>query len=114
MLHIIQRVEKDHVTLILSGRLDFEARHVFQTAMTQAQSGNSKNITLNLVDVNYIDSAGLGLLMCAQKELQDLPCQISLVVSPGHVKDVLYLVRMEEKFSISVQDSTDTRQPLSS
>ena len=59
------------IVLKLIGRLNFAARQKFQEAIKDARAANAKSITLNLEQVSYIDSAGLGLLMLTYKELSE-------------------------------------------
>ncbi len=101
MLRITQSVQDQSVTLLLSGRFDFQARKAFQTAIAQAQSTDPREIILNFTDVPFLDSSALGLLMLVKKNWPDPNCQLRLAVPPGYVMNVLTLASMEKHFCIS-------------
>ncbi len=100
MLQVTECVQGTSVTLLLSGRFDFPARKPFQAAIKEAQATSPKVIILNFAKVPFLDSSALGLLMLAKKNVQDSACQLSLAVSHGYVRDVLYLAKMDKQFQI--------------
>ncbi len=100
MLNISSSVQDKIHTLKLSGRSDFQGRKSFHAAIEQARVAESRRIILNFVDVSFIDSAGLGLLMLAKKNVVDTQCELTLAVSPGYVMEVLNLANMGKMFSI--------------
>lgn len=60
-LIISERLEKDFVVLDLKGNITFgEATKTLREAVRQLISDNKKKISLNLKDVSYVDSAGIG------------------------------------------------------
>ncbi len=99
MLQITEHTKADSVTLLLTGRFDFQARKLFLTTFKQTQATNPKKIVLDFGNVPFMDSSGLGLLMLVKKDLGP-QCQLSLVVPQGYVKDVLLLANMDQQFSM--------------
>ena len=85
---------------MLSGRFDFHTRKLFPVALKKAQATNPKEIVLNFADVLFIDSAGLGLLMLAKKDLQDPTCQLTLAIPQGYVMEVMNLASMAKQIPI--------------
>jgi len=114
MLQITEHVQDNNVSLMLSGRLDIQARTLFQTALKQAQSTNPKEIILDFRAVQFIDSSGLALLILAKKTVLDPHCQMSLVVSSGYVRKILDLTNMGERFSITLLEPTNHTPPPTS
>lgn len=100
MLNISSSMQDKIHTLKLSGRFDFHVRKSFQTAIEQARAAESRRIILNFVDVPFIDSAGLGLLMLAKKNLVDSQCELTLAIPPGYVMEVMNLANMGKMFPI--------------
>ena len=101
-MQITDEVQTGKVVLTLSGRMDFQARHAFHTAMDKARLTHSNLIILNFSQVPFIDSAGLGLLMLAHKSVQESKTRFTLEVSPGYVADVLSLGSIGQTIPISV------------
>ena len=99
-MHITTREESGRYILTLSGRFDFKARHVYQTAMTQAKSDGNRHLILNLLNVEFIDSAAIGLLMLTKKDLTRSGTSLALVVPQGYVFQVLQLMKIGELIAI--------------
>ena len=99
-MHITQREESGRGILTLCGRFDFKARHVFQTATKQAKSEGIRHLILNLFNVEFVDSAAIGLLMLTQKDLAKTGISLSLVTSQGYVLQVLQLMKIGEVIAI--------------
>lgn len=78
-MQVTERVDANKILLTLSGRFDFHARKTFQAAIEQAQSANPRSIILNLAQVPFIDSAGLGLLCLAHENLSKVHIPLALV-----------------------------------
>ena len=61
----------DTAVIEVTGRLDTTTAPALEKAINQ-DIGDAKNLTLDLKDVQYISSAGLRVLLCAQKKMQKL------------------------------------------
>ena len=99
-MRITQRQESGRHILSLSGRFDFKARHVFQTAMNQAKSDGIRHLILNLINLEFIDSSAIGLLMVTKKDLTTSGISLSLVVPQGYVLQVLQLMKIGEHIAL--------------
>ncbi len=109
MIQITEHVENSTVTLMLVGRFEFLSRKHFRAAMTQAQVSKPKEIILNFVGIKFIDSAGLGLLMVAERDLLDPNCTLKCVVERGQqVQEIFDLANMGKKFPISILEAPKT------
>ena len=84
------------------GRLNFAGGKSFQNSIKAAQAAGAKSITLNLEQVSYIDSAGLGLLMLAQKELSEAGISFSLSHPQERVLKLLDLTKISELIPIQL------------
>jgi anti-sigma B factor antagonist len=82
--------------ILLSGRLD----------ASQVESARSVLLALNesrVVDfskLEYIASAGLGVLLAAQKKLSANGCALKLVNLNNHIRDVLHFSGFDQVFEI--------------
>ena len=100
-MNIISQVKGDSMNLVLEGRMDFNIRKSFQKSIEQAKLSKSRQIVLDVCQVSFIDSAGLGLIMLAHKTLKELDISLSLLVAEGAVMKVLTLANIGATIPIS-------------
>lgn len=65
----IEKKAENGITFVLDGRLDTVTAPEFEKELDEAL-GNAQPITLDLEKLEYISSAGLRVLLKAQKELK--------------------------------------------
>src|ERR1700676_4749891 len=94
--------EVDGVTVLdLSGRITLgEGSVQLREAIRDLISKGSKTILLNMGDVNYIDSSGLGELVSAYTTAKNQSAQVKLLSLTKKVKDVLQLTKLYTVFDI--------------
>ncbi len=92
----------DGVTVLdLSGRITLgEGSVQLRDAIRDLISKGQKNILLNLGDVNYIDSSGLGELVSAYTTAKNQGAALKLLNLTKKVKDVLQLTKLYTVFDI--------------
>lgn len=82
--------------VILSGRLD-----AAQTEKASAVMGKiSRSVTVDFKDLQYISSAGLGVLLATQKRLSQSGQKLRLINMNSHIKDVFHFARFDVIFEI--------------
>jgi anti-sigma B factor antagonist len=83
--------------VVLAGRFDAAqvetAKNFFQTV--------SEGRTLDCAKLDYISSAGLGVLLATQKRLSDRGQGLKLINVNGHIRDVLHLSGFDQIFEIA-------------
>jgi anti-sigma B factor antagonist len=94
--------EVDGVTVLdLSGRITLgEGSVQLREAVRDLISKGARNILLNLSDVNYIDSSGLGELVSAFTTAKNQGASVKLLGLTKKVKDVLQLTKLYTVFDI--------------
>lgn len=94
--------EVDGVTVVdLNGRITLgEGSVQLREAIRDLISKGQKNILLNLGDVNYIDSSGLGELVSAYTTSKNQGATLKLLSLTKKVKDVLQLTKLYTVFDI--------------
>jgi anti-sigma B factor antagonist len=92
----------DGVTVLdLSGRITLgEGSVQLRDAIRDLISKGVKNILLNLGDVNYIDSSGLGELVSAFTTAKNQNADVKLLNLTKKVKDVLQVTKLYTVFDI--------------
>ena len=91
----------DGVTVLdLSGKITLgEASGKLRSAVQDAL-GSSKKILLNLADVNYIDSAGLGELVSAFTTVKNAGGELKLLNLTKKVRDLLVITKLLTVFDV--------------
>ena len=94
--------EVDGVTVLdLNGRITLgEGSVQLREAVRDLISKGSKTILLNMGDVNYIDSSGLGELVSAYTTAKNQGAQVKLLNLTKKVKDVLQLTKLYTVFDV--------------
>ncbi len=86
--------------VILNGRLTFADYTVFKEITDSIQESTYRNFTINLKRLDFIDSAGLGMLLIARDKAKEKSGYIILKGAQGQVKKMLDLGKFEKLFSI--------------
>jgi anti-sigma B factor antagonist len=94
--------EVDGVTVLdLSGRITLgEGSVQIREAIRDLIGKGSKSILLNLADVNYIDSSGLGELVSAFTTAKNQSAALKLLSLTKKVHDLLQLTKLYTVFDI--------------
>ena len=94
--------EVDGVTVLdLSGRITLgEGSVQLRDAIRDLISKGSKSVLLNLGDVNYIDSSGLGELVSAYTTAKNQSAALKLLKLTKKVHDLLQLTKLYTVFDI--------------
>ena len=83
--------------IILAGRFDAaeveRARQIFMNL--------SDGAVVDCARLDYISSAGLGVLLAAQKRLSDRGAKLRLVNVNGHIRDVFHFSGFDQIFEIA-------------
>lgn len=103
-MEITDHMNAGTIVLTLEGRMDFQARKAFRSAIENAKRSMPHEIILNLYHVPFMDSAGLGLLLLAYKNLEEAKIRLSLEVTEGYVRQVLTLANIGKTISISATE----------
>jgi anti-sigma B factor antagonist len=82
--------------VILSGRLD--AAQTDRASAVLSKVTESANVDFK--DLQYISSAGLGILLATQKRLSQSGKKLTLVNMAKHIRDVFHYARFDMIFEI--------------
>lgn len=82
--------------VILSGRLDAAQTEKASEVLNKV----TKSASIDFKDLEYISSAGLGILLAAQKRLSQSGNRLKLINMNRHIKDVFHFARFDMIFEI--------------
>ena len=106
-LTIASRIVDGVVVLDLSGRITLgEGSVQLRDAIRGLISKGDKNILLNLGDVNYIDSSGLGELVSAYTTAKNQQAEVKLLNLTKKVHDLLQLTKLYTVFDIQDDEAS--------
>lgn len=85
----------------LSGRITLgEGSVALREAVREALAAGSKKILLNVADVNYVDSAGLGELVAAYTSVKNAGGNLKLLNISKKIKDLLVITKLVTVFEV--------------
>ena len=88
-MEVVVRSHKEATIVDLHGRLDYSARWNFKAALNQCCLTEEEHLVVNLNNLSFIDSAGLGFLVLAFVRFTGMKRRMSWVEPRGHVKTLL-------------------------
>ena len=99
------------VTIVdLSGRITLgEGSVVLRDTVRDLLSKGQKKILLNLGDVNYIDSSGIGELVSAYTTVKNASGEMKLLHLTKRVHDILQITRLFTVFDVQSDESVAIR-----
>ena len=91
---------KGDVTIVdVSGKLTLgEGTSAFRSTIRELVQGGSRKIVLNMADVSYMDSSGLGELVAAHTTVTTAGGEIKLLNLAKRVHDLLKLTKLYTVF----------------
>src|SRR5579884_872620 len=98
----------DGVTILdLSGRITLgEGSVQLRDGIRDLLAKGSKNILLNLADVNYIDSSGIGELVSAYTTVRNQGGELKLLNLTKKVHDLLQITKLYTVFDIKEDEAS--------
>ena len=82
--------------IVMTGRFDTsqidKAKAVFNSV--------SEKRIVDFRELEYISSAGLGILLATQERLRESGCELTLINASNHIKDVFHFVGFDHIFDI--------------
>jgi anti-anti-sigma factor len=89
---LVSRSDEDSLELVLAGELDMAATFKLELELDRLLSGREvRRLVLDVADVRFIDSAGLGALLSIRERTRQLGIEMTLVNVSDPVRRVLDL-----------------------
>ena len=98
-MEIKKTVEGNHITFAVSGRVDTVTSPELGSVLEKLSG--TEEVTLDLADVPYMSSAGLRVLLAAQKNAMKSGGSLTLVKVTDAVKEVLDLTGFSDILTLA-------------
>ncbi|MEF9917757.1 MAG: STAS domain-containing protein [Eubacterium sp.] len=96
----IYKLEDDRTGVKIIGEIDISTVEVFQNPIKEMIEGDDKQIYLDVTDLKYIDSTGIGILIELRKESIVKKQEIILINPQKNVMKLLQLTGVDKIFNI--------------
>lgn len=90
-------------TITIPRRFDYTVSSNFNTvfvALLETLANTNKTIKLDCAKMEYIDSAGIGLLVMSYKKAQKFGIKIMMINVADSVKDILVMANLQKLIEI--------------
>ena len=103
MPHRIEQNSQQTV-MTLSGSLDSEETLTLKPIIDQFIETESTHLTIEMSEIQFLDSSGIGLLVYTFKRLRNEERAITLRNVQGQPKDLMHMLRIDK--AITMENST--------
>jgi len=104
-MHIRERAVPNGVVLDMSGDLTYANRERFKHAIGAVQQKGCRHLLLNMAEVRFVDSSGLGLLALVAQRFKLAQGKVSLLKPQSYVREIMGLASIPKL--IPVYDNED-------
>lgn len=98
---IIKTSDNNNIILTLSGRLDTVTSNQLSDELDKIFQSGSYNIKLDFNSIDYISSAGLRIVINAQKKINSTGMKLELTGVKGTVKEIFDMTGFSSILNIS-------------
>jgi len=100
-MQILQDREEDVAIVAPSGRIDSDSASRLGTALAQLAAAGERRVVVDLADVEYISSPGLGVLFTLAKRMRETGGALALCALGSQVRRVFELAGFTPHFTIT-------------
>ena len=99
-MEIQQETDQGVTIFTIKGRLDSNTSNTFETAIYESMDNGLTQMIINLEGLEYISSAGLGVLLSTHKRLMSARQGLELVNVNPHINDIFRYSGFDKLFVI--------------
>jgi len=99
-MQISERTVPQGIILDVVGDLTYANRAVFKAAVERAKQAGCRRLIVNLEQVRFVDSAGLGLLVLVSQNLKLLQTTVSMLKPQRYVLEIMSLANIPKLIPI--------------
>jgi HptB-dependent secretion and biofilm anti anti-sigma factor len=86
--------------LHVSGDMTVSDRGEFDVLLSRVFNSGNRNVLVDMKGLDYMDSAGLGMLLMIHKKAEEQGAKVTIKNPEGEVKEMLDLARFDILFAI--------------
>ena len=95
------RPDGESTVVNVSGEVDLSTTPVLRSALVEHLDAGRKDLVLDLSEVGFLDSSGLGMLVSLHRRANDEGGSLRLTSVQRPVRRVLQITGLEEVFGVS-------------
>ncbi len=99
-MKLIQKKNGDVITLALSGRLDSVTQNELANALDKIYTSEKVNLVFDFSELDYISSAGLRVLLTAQKKVNTWGTTMKIMRVKPEIKEVFEMTGFADIMTI--------------
>jgi len=99
-MQIKERTATQGIILDVEGDLTYANQGVFKAAVEKAKQTGCRHLIVNLEQVRFVDSAGLGLLVLVSQSFKQLQAQVSILKPQSYVREIMSLANIPKLIPI--------------
>jgi anti-sigma B factor antagonist len=103
----VDTFRKDLALVSLDGSVDAASAPQVKEAIEPFLAGHGVIVVLDLGALSFIDSAGLGVLIGAQRRLRERDSELRLTRVPSHVQKLLHITALDQALPIHSSDDDE-------
>lgn len=100
-MEIRSQIKDDTLDITLSGKFTFTDNADFRHVIDTIADPGVKHVDINMQDVDFIDSAGLGMLLLAHDEADKYKKTMIIRGVSGQVKRIFDMARFDQFFRLA-------------
>ena len=100
------------VVLDLTGDLTYANREQFKTAVEAIRQKGCRHLILNMAEVRFVDSSGLGLLALVSQNFKLSQGKVSMLKPQSYVREIMSLANIQKLIPVydNEQDALTAQQ----
>jgi HptB-dependent secretion and biofilm anti anti-sigma factor len=99
-MKIVKYVQQGTLDIRLSGKFTFSDHEGFRDVLEQIGHQDTKQVVMHLQEVEFVDSAAMGMLLLAREEAAKHVKALSLVGANGQVKRMFDMASFQNFFTL--------------
>jgi anti-anti-sigma factor len=99
-MQISERTMPQGIILDVVGDITYANRAVFKAAVEKAKQAGCRHLIVNLEQVRFVDSAGLGLLVLVSQNLKLMQTKVSMLKPQRYVLEIMSLANIPKLIPI--------------
>lgn len=104
-MQILFRDKGEHKILAINGEVDLHNVGELKKVLFGITDGSSPSVAIDMKNVNYMDSSGIGALVAGQKKMKALGGKFYLMNISDDVLNILKLATLDKFFTILDDES---------